>query len=165
MTPQIRTFDRQDWPRIRRIYEAGIASGNATFDPAPPSEEEFFASRVPELRLAAVDDGGTILGWTAATRISARPAYRGVVEHSLYVDPAAAGHGVGKMLLTALADTAVAHGYWCLRGTIFAENAASIALHHQAGFRRVGVLEGIALMTYGPSAGRWRDTILFQRRL
>ncbi len=69
------------------------------------------------------------------------------------------------MLLAALADTARRQGYWCLRGTIFAENAASITLHHQAGFRRVGVLEEIALMTYGPYAGNWRDTVLFQLRL
>lgn len=165
MTPQIRDFGPEDWPDIRRIYAAGIAGGHATFDPAPPSREDFFASRVPDLRLAAVDDGGAILGWVAASRVSARPVYRGVVEHSLYVDPAATGRGVGRMLLAALEQRARSRGYWSIRCSIFHENTASLALHRKAGFRQVGVLEGIAPMTYGPLAGRWRDTVLLQLRL
>ena len=38
-------------------------------------------------------------------------------------------------------------------------NVASIALHHQAGFRTVGVRERI-----GQLHGVWRDTVLLERR-
>jgi len=51
-----------------------------------------------------------------------------------------------------------------VQSSIFPEYHASLALHEQAGFRRVGQRERIALMTYGPWAGKWRDTVLIVRR-
>jgi phosphinothricin acetyltransferase len=41
---------------------------------------------------------------------------------------------------------------------------ASLALHDRTGFRRAGRRERIALITYGPWSGQWRDTILVERR-
>ena len=35
----------EDWPAAARIYEAGIASGNATFEARAPTWEEFSAGR------------------------------------------------------------------------------------------------------------------------
>ena len=90
--------------------------------------------------------------------------YRGVVEHSVYVSPDARGRGVGAELLQAFLDAADAAGIWTVQSSIFPENTASLALHDRAGFRRVGRRERIALMTYGPWAGQWRDTILVERR-
>lgn len=55
-------------------------------------------------------------------------------------------------------------GVWTVQSSIFPENVASLAVHESAGFRRVGRRERIALMTYGPWAGRWRDTVLVERR-
>jgi L-amino acid N-acyltransferase YncA len=46
-----------------------------------------------------------------------------------------------------------------LQTAIFPENVASIALHHQAGFRTVGVRERI-----GRLRDNWRDTVLLERR-
>ena len=43
---------------------------------------------------------------------------------------------------------------------VHAENAASLALHERAGFRRVGVQERIGR----DAAGRWRDVVLLERR-
>jgi phosphinothricin acetyltransferase len=56
----------------------------------------------------------------------------------------------------ARADAA---GLWTLQTAIFPENRASIALHHGAGYRTVGVRERI-----GRHHGRWRDTVLLERR-
>jgi L-amino acid N-acyltransferase YncA len=56
-------------------------------------------------------------------------------------------------------------GIWTIQSGIFPENAASLALHESHGFRQVGRRERIALMTYGPYAGTWRDTILVELRL
>jgi phosphinothricin acetyltransferase len=42
---------------------------------------------------------------------------------------------------------------------VFPENAASLALHERAGFRVVGVRERV-----GRHHGRWRDTVLIERR-
>lgn len=58
-----------------------------------------------------------------------------------------------------------AAGIWTVQSSIFPENTASLTLHEHAGFRRVGTRERIALMTYGPRTGQWRDTVLIERRL
>jgi L-amino acid N-acyltransferase YncA len=51
-----------------------------------------------------------------------------------------------------------------VQSSIFPENIASITLHERAGFRTVGRREAIALMSYGPHAGEWRDTVLVEWR-
>jgi phosphinothricin acetyltransferase len=51
-----------------------------------------------------------------------------------------------------------------VQSSIFPENTASITLHEKHGFRTVGRREAIALMTYGPYEGQWRDTVLVEWR-
>ena len=83
---------------------------------------------------------------------------------SVYVANKARGRGAGAALLDAFFRAADSAGVWTVHSSIFPENPASLALHDRAGFRRVGHRERIALMTYGPWAGQWRDTILVERR-
>ena len=103
-----------------------------------------------------------MVGWVAPSPVSAREVYRGVVEHSVYVSPTAASQG--EQLVDAFIAAAENAGIWMIQSSIFPENTAILALHDRAGFRRIGTRERIALMTYGPWAGRWRDTILIERR-
>jgi len=105
-----------------------------------------------------------VMGWVAASAVSSRPAYRGVVEHSVYIDRNARGQGVGRLLLNALISAAEDSGVWTIQSSIFPENAASVRLHEAAGFRVVGRRERIAQSGTGPHAGRWRDTLLIERR-
>ncbi|MEJ3405981.1 N-acetyltransferase family protein [Rathayibacter sp. YIM 133350] len=161
---QIRPMSAGDWPGVRTIYAEGIATGHATFETAPPEEwDEFEARRVPSPRLVAVSMD-RVVGWAAASPVSGRSVYRGVIEHSLYVASAHRGAGIGKFLLDALIRSADEAGYWMIQSSIFPENTASLRLHAGAGFRVVGRRERIALMTRGPCAGAWRDTILIERR-
>ena len=74
----------------------------------------------------------------------------GVVEHAVYVDPAASAVASAGCCLGALAESTEAAGIWTIQSGIFPENAASLRLHAAAGFRVVGVRERIAKMTYGP---------------
>jgi phosphinothricin acetyltransferase len=106
-----------------------------------------------------------VLGWVAASPVSRRAVYAGVVEASLYVGAAARGRGVGRALMAALLASAEAGGVWTVQSTVFPENAGSLALHAAAGFRVVGRRERIARMTHGPLAGEWRDVVLLERRL
>ena len=157
-----------DWPRIRDIYAAGIEAGDATFESAPPATWEAFAATKEFVLVAeGPTDGRTshVLGWTGAARVSAREVYRGVVEHSLYVDPAAGGRGVGTLLMGALLDASRDRGIWTVQATVFPENLPSLALHRKFGFREVGRRERIALMAHGRLAGTWRDTVLLELRL
>ena len=122
----------------------GVATGYATFEAEPPTWEQFYASRLVDHRLAALDAQGGVLGWTAAIAVSDRCVYAGVVEHSVYVDPDARGRGVGRLLLEALIASTEAAGIWTIQSGIFPENVASLRLHERAGFhvvatrRRVG---------------------------
>jgi L-amino acid N-acyltransferase YncA len=145
-------------PAVLAIYQAGIDEGNATFETRAPDWDTFTAAHLPAHRYVAADQGA-VLGWVAASPVSARPAYAGVVEHSVYVDPAARGQGVGRLLLDTLIASTEAAGIWTIQSSIFPENTASAALHLAAGFRTVGTRERIAR-----HHGRWRDTVLIERR-
>ncbi|MFJ6537661.1 GNAT family N-acetyltransferase [Paenarthrobacter sp. NPDC091711] len=152
-----------DWPRVREIFTAGIASGHATFEAAAPEWEQFDATRLKEHRLVAEREG-QVLGWTAASPVSSRAAYSGVVEHSIYVAGEARGLGVGKRLLRALIASTEDGGIWTIQASDFPENAASLRLHEAHGFSVVGRRHRIARMPHGPLAGQWRDTVLIERR-
>jgi L-amino acid N-acyltransferase YncA len=160
---QIRELTADDWPSVERVFASGIATGHATFETAPPTWTAFDAGKVPHSRLVAELDGA-VVGWVAASPISSRPVYSGVVEHSVYVDESARGHGVGRRLLDEFITSAEAKGVWTIQSSIFPENGASLHLHEQAGFVTVGRRRAIARMTYGPLAGQWRDTLLLERR-
>lgn len=159
----VRGMRPEDWPQVEAIYREGIDAGNATFEADPPSWEAFDAGKVRDVRLVA-DSGDRVIGWTAASPISSRAAYRGVIEHSVYVAHAEQGRGVGGRLLSAFLAAAEEAGYWTVQSSIFPENESSIALHVKHGFRIVGRREAIALMAYGPHAGEWRDTVLVEWR-
>jgi L-amino acid N-acyltransferase YncA len=146
--------------QVLAIYQAGIDEGEATFETAAPGWPEFISSRLVAHRFVAVDAAsGAVLGWVAVSPVSRRSAYRGVVEHSVYVHPGARGRKVGRLLLSALIASTEAAGIWTIQSGIFPENAASVALHETAGFRIVGRRERLARQH-----GRWRDVLLIERR-
>jgi len=148
-----------DWPAVRRIYEAGIATGNATFQTEAPAWEVWDAGHLRTCRLVVRNDEGVVTGWAALSPVSGRAVYAGVCEVSIYVAPASQGRGVGRRLLGALIDASENDGRWTLQAGIFLENAASIALHQRCGFRVVGRRERL-----GALHGVWRDVLLLERR-
>jgi phosphinothricin acetyltransferase len=150
----------EDWPAAARVYEAGIAAGNATFEPEAPPWDEWTRRRADYPAVVARDSAGEVLGWAALTPVSPRAVYRGVGAVSIYVAPEHTRRGVGRALLEALAAASEQAGFWTLEAGIFPENAASVALHASCGFRLVGVRERIGQMP----DGRWRDVLLYERR-
>jgi phosphinothricin acetyltransferase len=155
----VRPLEPSDWPEVARIYAEGLATGVATFETEVPTWGTWDAAHLPAPRLVAERDG-VVVGWIAVTRVSRRPAYSGVVEHSVYVDAAARQSGVGRTLLDALAAEAPRHGIWTIQTSIIAANEASLRLHEAAGYRVVGRRERIARLD-----GVWRDTLLLELRL
>jgi phosphinothricin acetyltransferase len=105
-----------------------------------------------------------VLGWAAVSAVSSRPAYAGVVEHSIYVSSRARGFGVGAALLKALTVSTEQAGIWTIQASVFPENQASLQLHLAHGFRVVGRRERISRTPHGPQPGQWRDTVLIERR-
>jgi L-amino acid N-acyltransferase YncA len=159
---KIRPMDDGDAEAVLRIYQAGLDGGNASFETTAPSWEVFDAGKLPDHRYVAVDDADAVLGWVAVSAVSSRCVYVGVVEHSVYVDPAAQRRGAGQALLDALIGSTEAAGIWTIQAGIFPENTASIALHERFGFRVVGIRERIG--RHASLGNRWRDVVLMERR-
>ncbi len=155
----IRPMAPGDADQVLAVYQAGLDTGQASFETAAPDWEAFDAVRLPGHRFIAADADGEVLGWVAASPVSARPVYAGVIEHSVYVRPGHHRRGIGAALLRALISSAEAAGIWTIQSSLFPENTASVRLHQQAGFRILGTRERIAR-----HHGRWRDTVLIERR-
>jgi L-amino acid N-acyltransferase YncA len=160
MTPVIRPMTDRDADPVLAIYQAGIETGQATFETAAPDWPAFSKGKLPEHRLVAEDaDNGQVLGWAALSPVSDRCVYAGVAENAIYIHPEARGRGVGEALLRALVDSAEQRGIWTIQTGVFPENTASLRLHQKVGFRVVGRRERI-----GRHHGVWRDVMFLERR-
>ncbi|WKA56142.1 GNAT family N-acetyltransferase [Planococcus shixiaomingii] len=158
MAHTIRTMTEQDWPSVKRIYEQGIATKNATFEKSAPTYEQWIRQATPACRLV-LEEQQNILGWCKISRVSTREVYAGVGETSVYIDLNEKGKGIGTLLLQELIRHSENEGFWMLQAAIFPENEASIKLHLNNGFRIVGVRERI-----GKRDGVWRDNVFLERR-
>jgi len=146
------------WYEVKRIYEEGIATGNATFQTEAPTYEEWNRGHLTISRFVAVENE-EIIGWAALTAVSSRCVYAGVAEVSVYVASSVRGKGIGNALLQALIKSSEENNLWTLQAGIFPENIASIKLHEANDFRIIGIREKIGKMN-----GVWRDTVLLERR-
>ncbi len=163
---RLRDATEADIAAIQRIYAWHVENGTASFEEAAPDAAELGA-RLAAIRarglpyLCAVDPAGRLLGYAYAGPYRARSAYRFTVEDSVYLDPAEAGKGLGRLLLARVIADCQAAGLKQMVAVIGdSGNQASIRLHAALGFREVGVLKAVGL-----KFGRWVDTVLMQREL
>jgi L-amino acid N-acyltransferase len=106
---------------------------------------------------ARVDE---VLGYGSFGVFRDFPGYVKTVEHSVYVAPAAQRRGVGTAILGVLIQRAKSMGLSTMVGGIDSANAASIALHEQAGFEVQGNLKGV-----GRKFGKNLDLVFMVRAL
>jgi phosphinothricin acetyltransferase len=151
-----------DAPAVLRIYQAGLDTDLASFETVAPAWEAFDKGRLTAHRLVATADDGAVVGWVAVSTVSDRCVYAGVVEHSVYVDPAAHRRGIGLLLLRSLVASTEAAGIWTIQSGVFPDNIASMRLHERAGFRVIGVRHHPGRMQR--PGGPWRDVALVERR-
>jgi L-amino acid N-acyltransferase YncA len=157
-TLEIVRMTERDWQTVREIYLQGIATGNATFETSVPDYTVWDERHLLTCRLIARWND-KVLGWAALSPVSSREVYAGVAEVSIYIAEEVRGRGIGRKLMAALVEASEENGIWTLQAGILAENAVSIRLHQQAGFRVVGTRERIGCLD-----GQWRDTVLLERR-
>jgi L-amino acid N-acyltransferase YncA len=149
---------KEHYPAVAGIYEQGIQSGHATFQSDVPSWEEWDQTHLVHSRMVAIENDN-VVGWAALTPVSGRCVYAGVAEVSVYVRDDHKGKGIGKLLLQGLIEDSEKNNIWTLQAGIFPENGSSISIHAALGFRKVGYRERIGQMN-----GKWRDTVLLERR-
>jgi phosphinothricin acetyltransferase len=84
-----------------------------------------------------------------------------VVEDNFYLGPAAAGRGLGRVLLGDLIDRCRTAGVKRIVSVIADKNAdASIHLHESFGFVHIGTMGKV-----GFKYGRWLGTVLLELKL
>ena len=154
----VRDLRPDDWAEVARIYEEGIATGNATFETEVPSWQMWDAAHMADHRFVAERDG-RVLGWIALLPVSPRSCYAGVAEISAYVGEKARGQGVGSALLATAIESSEHASIWTLQTGVFPENAPSLGLLQRFGFRVLGTQERI-----GRLHRVWRDVVLLERR-
>jgi len=116
--------------------------------------------------LVAVDDehgDDAVIGFAAyaSFRGAGRwPGYRYTVEHTIHLDHAVWGAGIGTALLEALVERARAGGLHVMVGAIDADNTGSIRFHERLGFVEVARMPQV-----GRKFDRWLDLVLMQRIL
>ncbi|GII54158.1 hypothetical protein Pth03_25470 [Planotetraspora thailandica] len=156
----IRPMHDVDAEQVLAIYQAGLDTGDASFETVAPTWESFDQNKLHRLRYVAVDTTSErVVAWVAASAVSNRPVYVGVIEHSIYVDRRCQGRGIGRALLATFVAAAEDIGIWTIQTGVFPENASSLRLHQTAGFRIVGTRERI-----GCHHGVWRDVTFLERR-
>ena len=156
----IRPATEADAAAITAIYNEGIDDRVATFETRPRETHEVEAWLSNGLPLLVDDEDGAILGFARVSAYSDRCVYQGVGEHGVYVARAARGRGAGRRLLEALAAASEHAGFYKLTSRVFADNAASRAVHLAAGFHEVGIQR-----RHGRLDGEWKDCVLVERLL
>jgi L-amino acid N-acyltransferase len=159
----VRLVEPDDADALREIYNREVEGSTVTFDlvARTPAEQrswiEQHSGSYPAL--VAVADGA-VVGFASLSAYRPRPAYATTVESSVYVHHAARGLGVGATLMTAIVDSAAAHGFHSIIARIVGDHEASIALHSKVGFEVIGREREV-----GRKFGRWLDVVIMQRML
>ncbi|HRP28332.1 MAG TPA: N-acetyltransferase family protein [Burkholderiaceae bacterium] len=161
----IRPSEARDVAAITAIYAWHVHHGSGTFELDAPDAAETARRRDDVLGKGlpwlVAEQRGRVVGYAYANPFRARPAYRFCVEDSIYLDPAAQGRGIGRLLLAELLARCQARGARQMLAVIGdSANAASIGVHRALGFRVVGLLRDS-----GWKFERWVDVVIMQRAL
>lgn len=153
-----------DAPAILEIYNREVLESTATFDLVPRTLEDqvaYIRDRSGGLAVIAVeDDDGIVVGFGSLSFYRDRPAYRTTVENSVYVHVDHRRKGVGDLILEALIERALNHGFHSVMARIAEAQEASVALHQRHGFELIGIEREV-----GRKFNQWRDCALMQRLL
>ena len=165
MTTLIRPSQDGDVPRLTAIYAHHVEHGSGSFELSAPDESEMARRRLAVLENHLPDLvaelGGEVMGYAYANLFRPRPAYRFLVENSVYIDHAAQRLSLGRALMAELIQRCEAQGARQMIAVIGdSANLGSIRLHQGLGFEQVGLIS-----SSGWKHQRWLDTVMMQRAL
>lgn len=161
----IRDAVEADLPAFVAIYNEAMHNSTVTWD----ERETTVEARLEWLRqrramelpvLAAVDAGGTVLGYSSLSPFRPWTGYRFTAEHGIYLAVEARGLGLGSRLMVAMLDRARARGLHCIVACMDSTSERSLRLHAAHGFQRVAFIPQC-----GFKFGTWRDLVIMQRLL
>lgn len=157
----IRPATAADLQAIVAIMNEVIANTLAIYAYEPVSLAErqawFQAQQAGGWPVLVAELNGQVVGYGSIGVFRSRPAYKYSAEHSVHVDAAHRGAGVGGALLTALIAEARAMGLRTLIGGIDSGNTGSLAFHARHGFVECARIKEVAY-----KFGRWLDLVFVQ---
>ncbi|MBF9045217.1 GNAT family N-acetyltransferase [Rhodobacterales bacterium HKCCE4037] len=155
----IRRATAADVPAILALWNEVIAQTTITFTSTPKTEAQI--AQIVEAQPVFVPVlEGQCRGFATYAQFRGGDGYARTMEHAIYLDAAARGHGFGRELLDAVQDHARGAGAHSLIGGISAENAGGLAFHMAMGFAEVG-----RIPEAGHKFGRYLDLVLVQKHL
>lgn len=160
---KIRLAGPNDSARVAAIYEPYVRAMATSFEVDPPSSDVMRARMAHYLEHApwlVCEWGGDVVGYAYASTHRERLAYQWDIEVSVYVEPRAHRHGVGRGLYVSLFELLKRQGFVNAYAGITLPNPASIRLHEAMGFTPVGVYSGA-----GYKMGAWHDVGWWQLAL
>lgn len=162
---RIRLATASDLPAIMEIYNEQVLHGVATFDTEPvdtPAKQSAWLAKHPPERypVLVAEEDERVIGWASLSRWSERCAYDRSAEVSEYVHKDHRGRGVGSELLRELIARARVIGLGVLLARITGESAASLRMHADHGFTRVGTMRRV-----GQKFGRILDVEVMDLQL
>jgi len=165
MTTLIRSSQDGDVPRLTAIYAHHVEHGSGSFELSAPDEPEMARRRMAVLEnhlpYLVAEVGGEVMGYAYANLFRPRPAYRFLVENSVYIDHAAQRLSLGRALMAELILRCETQGARQMVAVIGdSANLGSIRLHQGLGFEQVGLIR-----SSGWKHQRWLDTVMMQRAL
>lgn len=148
---------------IRSIYQHYVDHSTATFHTGVVTVEELREKILvghPRYKSFVIGVDGVLCGYCYLSQYNKRQAYDRTAEVSIYIDPAFAGRGIGKVTLARLESIAETVGIVVLLAIITGDNAHSIRTFEQAGYEKCAHLREV-----GEKFGRLLDVVIHQKIL
>lgn len=157
-----------DAERLLEIYAYYVENTAVSFEYVPPSLPEFQArmkSTVKKYPYLVIEKDGEIRGYAYAGAFSGRAAYDRSCENTIYIDRAARGCGLGRIIYEALEErlkkTGVLNMYACIA---YPEAADEYLTPDSAEFhRRMGYVKVGEFHKCGYKFGRWYNIIWVEK--
>jgi len=160
-TMEIRKAEKGDLGRITEIYNDILRTSTAIFSDRMVSLEErgawWSARREKGYPVLVAFEDERVMGFASFGDFRSSPGYRFTVEHTVHVDAAFRGRGVGSALVTDLIEQARAAGKHVMVGGVDANNSASLRFHERMGFEQVGTFREV-----GYKFDRFLDLVFLQ---
>lgn len=160
----IRRAAQRDCSAIAAIWNPILRDTMITFNPVEKTEADI-ARLLAEKEdgrwgVFVADEDETILGFATYGQFRGGLGYQFTAEHTVILDQAARGRGVGRRLMETLEAHARARGIHSMFAGVSSENGTGIGFHQAIGYEIVAVLPEV-----GFKFDRWLDLTLMQKRL
>jgi phosphinothricin acetyltransferase len=159
--PTVRDATRRDLPEILDIYNEVIRNSTAVYSEiefTPARGDSWFDAKIAQgFPVIVAHAEMSVVGFGTFGEFRAWPCYGHTVEHSVHIRADRRGLGVGRALVVELIARAKAMQKHVMIAGIDADNAISIRLHRNLGFRQAGHFHEV-----GFKFGRWLDLVFLE---